>query len=193
LAGRCQRIVTQIQQRSRGERITDRLVSLADLDARPMRKGKLGKPNEFGYVAQLAEATANTRRGTRGYLLPAATAPGKPGENQLLDQTVAELARLAFDHARSPSTAGSSPTTQTLAVLAPAQVFIAGRAEPSSPHPQAPGPLPHRLRGPHQPPQAWLWAAAQPPQGQAIRHLRCRTAPGHADRGIGRPVCWLTV
>jgi IS5 family transposase len=109
LAGRCQRIVTQIQQRSRGERITDRLVSLADLDARPIRKGKLGKPNEFGYVAQLAEATANTRRGTRGYLLPAATAPGKPGENQLLDQTVAELARLAFDHARSPSTAGSSP------------------------------------------------------------------------------------
>jgi transposase, IS5 family len=96
LAGRCQRIVTQIQQRQHGERITDRLVSLADPDARPIRKGKLGKPNEFGYVAQLAEVTANTGRGARGYLLPTATAPGNPGENQLLDQTVAELDRLGL-------------------------------------------------------------------------------------------------
>src|SRR5215211_2935543 len=66
LADHCQRIATQIQQRSRGEKIADRLVSLADPDARPIRKGKLGKPNEFGYVAQLAEVTANTRRGARG-------------------------------------------------------------------------------------------------------------------------------
>jgi transposase, IS5 family len=66
LADRCQRVVTQIQQRSRGEKITDRLVSLADPDARPIRKGKLGKPNEFGYVVQVAEVTANTGRGARG-------------------------------------------------------------------------------------------------------------------------------
>jgi transposase, IS5 family len=80
LADACQRIATQIRQRSRGEPITDRLVSLADPAARPIRKGKLGKPNEFGYVVQLAEVTANTRRGARGYLLPAASAPGNPGE-----------------------------------------------------------------------------------------------------------------
>ena len=30
------------------------LVSIADPDARPIRKGKLGKPTEFGYVAQSA-------------------------------------------------------------------------------------------------------------------------------------------
>jgi transposase, IS5 family len=66
LADRCQRVVTQIQQRSRGEKITDRLVSVSDPDARPIRKGKLGKPNEFGYVVQLAEVTANTGRGARG-------------------------------------------------------------------------------------------------------------------------------
>src|SRR4029450_13142611 len=58
LADHCQRIATQIQQRQRGEAITDRPVSLSDPDARPIRKGKLGKPNEFGYVAQLAEVTA---------------------------------------------------------------------------------------------------------------------------------------
>jgi hypothetical protein len=57
LADRCQRVVTQIQQRSRGEKITDRLASLSDPDARPIRKGKLGKPNEFGYVVQVAEVT----------------------------------------------------------------------------------------------------------------------------------------
>jgi transposase, IS5 family len=134
LADRCQRVATQIQQRSRGEKISDRLVSLADPDARPIRKGKLGRPNEFGYVVQVAEVTANTRRGARGFVLPAATAPGNPGENRLLAQTVAELARLGF---RPREVAldggfGPGPTTQTLARLAPTPTFIAGRAEPGS-------------------------------------------------------------
>jgi transposase, IS5 family len=134
LADRCQRIVTQIQQRQRGEKISDRLVSLADPDARPIRKGKLGKPNEFGYVVQLAEVTAHTRRGARGYLLPAATAPGNPGENQLLDQTVAELDRLGLAPREVALDGGfvPGPTAQTLAGLAPARTFIAGRAEPGS-------------------------------------------------------------
>jgi transposase, IS5 family len=55
LAARCQRVAAQIQQRVRGEQLSDRLVSLSDPDARPIRKGKLGKPGEFGYVAQLAQ------------------------------------------------------------------------------------------------------------------------------------------
>ena len=42
-------------------KITDRLVSIFDPDARPIRKGKLGKPNEFGYVAQICEVTENTQ------------------------------------------------------------------------------------------------------------------------------------
>jgi hypothetical protein len=67
--------VVQIQQRARGEELSDRLVPLADPDAHPIRKGKLGKPNEFGYVVQVAEVTANTRHGARGYVLPAASAP----------------------------------------------------------------------------------------------------------------------
>ena len=93
LADRCERVVEQIKQRVRGEKITDRLVSLADPDARPIRKGKLGKPNEFGYVVQLAEVTPNTKPGARGFIVPAATAIGNPGENTLLPQTVAELNR----------------------------------------------------------------------------------------------------
>ena len=48
LADRCGKVASQIRQRVKGEPITDRLVSLADSDARPIRKGKLGEPNEFG-------------------------------------------------------------------------------------------------------------------------------------------------
>jgi IS5 family transposase len=134
LAGRCQRVATQIQQRLRGEKISDRLVSLSDPDARPIRKGKLGKPNEFGYVAQIAEVTANTRRGARGYVLPAATAPGNPGENRLLDQTAAELDRLGLRPREVALDGGfvPGPTTQTLAGLAPTRTFISGRAEQGS-------------------------------------------------------------
>jgi len=134
LVERCERITRQIEQRSRGERITDRLVSLADPDARPIRKGKLGKPNEFGYVAQIAEVTANTRRGARGYVLPAATAPGNASENTLLPDTVTELERLAtrprevaldggFGHRRS---------AEQLAAIGPTRIYVSGRREPGS-------------------------------------------------------------
>ena len=134
LADGCQRVATQIQQRQRGEKITDRLVSLADSDARPIRKGKLGTPNQFGYVAQLAEVTANTRRGARGYVLPAATAPGNPGENRLLPQTIGELDRLGLRPREVTLDGGflPGPTAQTLAGLAPARTFIAGQAGPGS-------------------------------------------------------------
>jgi IS5 family transposase len=42
---RAERVTEQIRKRMRGERISDRLVSIFDPDARPIRKGKLGKPN----------------------------------------------------------------------------------------------------------------------------------------------------
>ena len=45
LAGRCVKVAKQIKQRVAGEPIKDRLVSLFYPDARPIRKGKLGKPN----------------------------------------------------------------------------------------------------------------------------------------------------
>jgi len=44
-ADRCEKIVAQIKPRVAGEPIKDRLVSISDPDARPIRKGKLGKPN----------------------------------------------------------------------------------------------------------------------------------------------------
>jgi len=45
MADRCEKVAGQIRQRVKGEPIKDRIVSLADPDARPILKGKLGKPN----------------------------------------------------------------------------------------------------------------------------------------------------
>jgi IS5 family transposase len=134
LADRCEKVVHQITQRVAGEQITDRIVSLADPDARPIRKGKLGKPNEFGYVTQLAEVTENTRRGARGLIVPASTAPGNPAENTLLPETVAELQRLGISPREVALDGGFQlgPTNDALAELAPERVFIAGRHEPGS-------------------------------------------------------------
>ena len=134
LADRCEKVAKQIKQRVAGEPIKDRLVSLADPDARPIRKGKLGKPNEFGYVTQLAEVTENTKRGARGLIVPAATAPGNPGEDTLLPETVAELERLGLSPREVALDGGFNigPTTEALAELGPERVFISGRQQPGS-------------------------------------------------------------
>jgi IS5 family transposase len=134
LADRCTKVATQIRQRVAGEKITNRLVSLSDPDARPIRKGKLGKPNEFGYVAQIAEVTANTKRGARGFILPPASAPGNPTEDVLLPQTVAELVKLGLSPREVALDGGfnTGPTSDALAAIEPERVFISGRQQPGS-------------------------------------------------------------
>jgi IS5 family transposase len=134
LADRCEKVARQIRQRVAGEPITDRIVSLSDPDARPIRKGKLGKPNEFGYVSQLAEVTENTRPGARGLILPASTALGSRAENALLPGTVAELERLRLRPREVALDGGfmPGPTNEALEDLAPDRIFIAGRQQPAS-------------------------------------------------------------
>ena len=136
LADRCEKVASQIKQRVTGEPIKDRLVSLSDPDARPIRKGKLGKPNEFGYVNQLCEVTENTRRGARGLILPPASAIGNAGEDTLLPDTIAELKRLGISPKEIALDGGFNigPTRQTLDDhgLAPDRVFISGRQQPGS-------------------------------------------------------------
>lgn len=134
-AERAKTIVEQIGRRLAGERITDRVVSLADPDARPIGKGKLGKPYEFGYVFQLAELTPNTRRGARGLILPAASRIGSPNEGELLSATVAELARLRLKP-REAAFDGGFPAEAANAALPDSAVFIAGRQQPSSRRPR---------------------------------------------------------
>ena len=133
---RCERICEQIRKRLAGERITDRLVSLQDPDARPICKGKLAKKTEFGYVQQICEVTQNTT-GARGYILPPTTAPGNPGENELLPGTLAKLDALGFairelavdgGFGKHATQDAIDTTSQT-----PSTVYVAGSQEPDSP------------------------------------------------------------
>jgi len=48
LADRYEKVSAQIKQRVAKQSIKDRIVSLADPDARPIRKGKLDKPTSSG-------------------------------------------------------------------------------------------------------------------------------------------------
>ena len=132
LAERCEKVAEQISRRARGLKITDRLVSIADPDARPIRKGKLGKPTEFGYVTQIAEVTENTRRGARGFILPAATRPGNPAENTLLPDTMTELDRLGIRPRELVCDGGFQAGATRDTVPGNTSVFISGRHEPGS-------------------------------------------------------------
>jgi transposase, IS5 family len=130
-----QRVVEQVRQRFSGERVSDRLVSLFDADARPVRRGKLGHPNEFGYVVQLTEMTANTRRGARGLILPPKLRARSTHDNQLLPQTITELVdlNLTLREAAFDAGFGSIATTTAMAEVS-ADVFIAGNdMKPRSP------------------------------------------------------------
>jgi transposase, IS5 family len=134
LADRCEKVADQITKRLAGEPIKGRIVSLFDPDARPIRKGKLGKPNEFGFVTQLCELTENTKRGARGLILPGATKLGNPAENTLLPDTVAELQRLGI-RPREVAVDGGfmpGPTNEAFDELGPDRVFINGRQESGS-------------------------------------------------------------
>jgi transposase, IS5 family len=57
LMGHTERVVAQTRSRLAGvmPESASRLVSLHDVDARPIRKGRLGKPVEFGYKAQIVD------------------------------------------------------------------------------------------------------------------------------------------
>jgi len=133
LADRCEKVTEQIHKRVKGEKITDRLVSLSDPDARPIRKGKLGRPNEFGYVDQLCEITANTKRGARGFVLPPVSQIGNPAENTLLPDTAEELRTLGIT-LREVMVDGGFTTKETNTALEGLadEIYIAGRQETGS-------------------------------------------------------------
>jgi transposase, IS5 family len=132
LANRAGKVCRQIRQRVAGEKITDRLVSIGDPDARPIRKGKAGKPTEFGYVFQLCELTENTRPGARGLILPAPSQIGSPNESDLLPHTAAELDRLGIRLREVALDGGFAPGPVAEHLPVSQRTFIAGRASAGS-------------------------------------------------------------
>lgn len=120
------RVVEQVRMRFAGEKIEGRLVSLFDPDARPVRRGKAAKPNEFGYVVQLTEVTTSTKPGTPSLLLPPKLAAGSTPENALLPQSVAELDGLGIRVREASFDAGFTRKATEEALPGLDRIFISG-------------------------------------------------------------------
>jgi transposase, IS5 family len=77
LLARAGQVVAQTRTRLAGEKVESatRIVSLHDGDARPIRKGKLSAPTEFGYKAQAAD-------NADGIVLDYSVHPGNPAERR---------------------------------------------------------------------------------------------------------------
>ena len=125
-----EKVCAQIQLRLAGKPISDRLVSISDPDARPIRKGKLSKPTEFGYVMQLAELCENTRRGARGLILPASTGIGSLNESQLLPATGQRLHELNLRPREIALDGGFHPGPVRAHLPEPDRLFISGHHAP---------------------------------------------------------------
>ncbi len=93
-AAAVEQIAAQTRARLAGE-IPDgatRVVSLHDLDARPIRKGRLGRPVEFGYKAQVAD-------NAEGVVLDHVVVKGNPPDAPML---VPAVARITARFGRAP-------------------------------------------------------------------------------------------
>jgi IS5 family transposase len=122
------RVVEQVRMRFAGEKIEGRLVSLFDPDARPVRRGKLSAPNEFGYVVQLAEVASSTKPGTTALLLPPKLVAGSTHENPLLAETVTELSALKINLREASFDAGFARVATEKALPGLERIFISGSA-----------------------------------------------------------------
>jgi IS5 family transposase len=132
LADRAQKVCRQITRRVGGEKITDRLVSMSDPDARPIRKGKLRHPTEFGTVMQVAELCENTRTGARGLILPLATQIGSPNESHLLPATGRRLDELGLRPRELALDGGFRPGSVSEHLPPADRTFITGRQSAGS-------------------------------------------------------------
>jgi IS5 family transposase len=89
-----ERVVAQTRSRLAGvmPESASRVVSLHDVDARPIRKGRLGKPVEFGYKAQIVD-------NADGVILDHNVEVGNPAD---APQLVPAIARITARTGRTP-------------------------------------------------------------------------------------------
>jgi len=163
-----ERVATQIKLRIEGKPISDRLVSMFDPDARPIRKGKLGKPNEFGYVFQICEVTPkHAAWGTR--IHPAGVhSAGQPAREQApaRHDRRAGAARAQATRYRARWRLREGPNRPSArAARAGAGIHRRPSTAGLQTHAKATRPIPDRSRGQDQPPQAQLRIAPLPPEG----------------------------
>jgi IS5 family transposase len=125
---RAARVVAQGRRRVAGERIESatRLVSLHDPDARPIIKGKLGTPVEFGYKAQVVD-------NEDGLVLDYDLKRGNPADAEQLAPAIRRIARRL---GRTPEQAtadrgyGEAAVDRELEQLGVATVVIPRKGQP---------------------------------------------------------------
>ena len=88
VVGRTEKVVAQTRSRLAGvmPESAGRVVSLHDVDARPIRKGRLGKPVEFGYKAQIVD-------NTEGVILDHSVEIGNPSDAPQLAPAIERITR----------------------------------------------------------------------------------------------------
>ena len=180
LMGHTERVVAQTRSRLAGvmPESASRLVSLHDVDARPIRKGRLGKPVEFGYKAQILD-------NADGVILDHNLEMGNPPDAPQLAPAIERItAAPGRPRARSPPIAATAKprwnTTSTNSVCARGDT-PQKQAQCGSPGVRTPPSLPresemaHRIRGPDQPHQAQLRLEPH----RTHRHRRSPNLVGH--------------
>lgn len=127
---RAGRVIDQTRTRLRGvtPASATRLVSLHDPDARPIAKGRLGKPVEFGYKAQFTD-------NTDGIVLDYSVHGGNPADAPLLAPAIARV-KGVFGKAPGAATAdrgyGEATVDEALADLGVQTVVIPRKGKPSA-------------------------------------------------------------
>jgi IS5 family transposase len=127
---RTERVVAQTRSRLNGvmPESASRLVSLHDVDARPIRKGRLGRPVEFGYKAQVVD-------NVDGVILDHNVEVGNPAD---APQLVLAIARITACTGRTPGAVtadrgyGQASVERDLHELGVRAVAIPRKSKPSA-------------------------------------------------------------
>jgi IS5 family transposase len=131
------KVIDQVAQRFAGDKITSRLVCLFDTDARPIRRGKLDRPNEFGYVVQLAEVAPPTpNQALAASCFPPSWKPDPPMRTPCCPPRGPSSNASVSRSKRPPLTPASSATRPSRS--SPAS-RCSSSAAPTTPAPAAPG------------------------------------------------------
>ena len=129
-AERVARIAGQTRRRLAGH-VPDgatRLVSLHDPDARPIRKGRLGKPVEFGYKAQVVD-------NEDGVVLDHNVEIGNPPDAPMLAPAIQRIARRAKrppDAVTADRGYGERAVGETIIALGVREVVLPTKGKPSA-------------------------------------------------------------
>lgn len=166
---RAQRVFEQTTRRLSGEvTIPDRVISLSDMDARPIRRGKPLRPTEFGYKVSIADTP-------EGFVVSHQVYTGAPADTDTLgpalegaQATGMRVRTVLADRGYGNEVADGILTSHGIND----KVVPRSASRPSGTNAglETPVPIPSGSRGTDQPPQAAPRALPDPAQGPHGSH-----------------------